>query len=546
MTARTSALSVFGTVLAFGPLRRLALCRIAFTGVEWGAYLSLIVYGYTNGGPAAASAMALIQMIPAALLAPILGAAGERRRPGRVLLVGYLALAAALAIIAAAILMDAPRWVVFAFAPLVGIGVTVPRPAEAALVPAVARTPGELTATNVVSGWMSSVSALVSPALTGLLIGAGGPGLALLALAGLILTAAIAVIPLPGPQPDPQPPGGEATSHVREQVRQIARNRAASLLVGLLAVQYILVGALDLLYVVLAITVLGMGEAGAGYLNAAFGAGAFLGASLTALLVARRRLAPALVGGILTAALALGVLGLYPTRFTAFALLGLAGVGRTVFDVTGRILLQRTVPPALLVQVFALIESLMSVGLAVGSLVVPILIGLSGARAALVGTGLLFVALIAVMWRRLWHVDAAADVPLVEIHLLRSLPIFAPLPPPAIEGLARALTPVTAGPGEVVMVEGEPGNRFYVVARGLVEVTLKGGHVADLGRGEGFGEIALLRDVPRTATVTAVEATDLYALEKAPFLIALTGHAPAGAAADEMMARRLSELEEIT
>ena len=113
MTARTGALSVFGTVLAFGPLRRLALCRIAFTGVEWGAYLSLIVYGYTHGGPAAASAMALIQMIPAALLAPILGAAGERRRPGRVLLVGYLALAAALAIIAAAILMDAPRWVVY-------------------------------------------------------------------------------------------------------------------------------------------------------------------------------------------------------------------------------------------------------------------------------------------------------------------------------------------------------------------------------------------------------------------------------------------------
>jgi hypothetical protein len=536
-------LGVFGTVLAFGPLCRLALSRIAFTGLEWGAYLSLILYGYLHGGAAVASAMALVQLIPAALLAPVLAAAGGRRRPGRVLLVAYLGLAAALALIGAAMLLDAPRWVVFVLAPLVGVGITVPRPAEAALLPALARTPGELTAANVVSGWMSSVSALAAPALTGVLIGLGGPGLAMVVLSTAILGAAIAVAPLPGSAP-PAPASSEgARTHIGKEIRQIRRNPAASLLVGVLAVQYILVGALDLLYVVLAVTVLGMGESGAGYLNAAFGAGAFIGASLTALLVARRRLAPALVGGILTAALALGILGLFPTVLTAFALIGLAGVGRTVFDVTGRILLQRAVPPALLVQVFALIESLMSVGLAIGAVVVPVLVGLSGARAALVGTGLLFVVLIGVMWRRLWRMDEAADVPQVEIHLLRSVSIFAPLPAPALEGLARALVPITAAPGEVVMAEGEPGDRFYVVARGEVEVTLAGRHVATLRHGDGFGEIALLRDVPRTATVTATVPTDLYALEKVPFLIALTGYAPAGTAADEMMDRRMRELE---
>ena len=127
----------------------------------------------------------------------------------------------------------------------------------------------------------------------------------------------------------------------------------------------------------------------------------------------RRRLAPALIGGILTPAAALGVLGIFPTVIGAYVLLTFAGLSRAVFDVTGRILLQRAAPPQVMGQVFALLESLMDAGLVVGAILVLVLVGLSGARAALVGTALLFFVLVALAWRRLRTIDDAADVPQV-------------------------------------------------------------------------------------------------------------------------------------
>jgi MFS family permease len=335
------------------------------------------------------------------------------------------------------------------------------------------------------------------------------------------------------------------TAEVRESVAAVWRVPAARTLVGVVGSQYILVGALDVLYVVLAITTLGIGESGAGYLNSAFGAGGLLGAAVTATLVARRRLAPALIAGILTAAFALGVLGVFPSVVGAFALITIAGLSRTVFDVTGRILLQRAAPPQVLGQVFALLESLMDAGLAVGAILVPVLVGLSGARAALVGTALLFFVLVAVAFRRLRTIDDSADVPQVQIRLLRSISIFSPLPAPELEGLARALVPVEAAAGSVLMTEGEAGDCFYAIADGEVRVSKGGTEVAVLRRGDGFGEIALIQDVPRTATVVALTDVSLYSLEKEPFILALTGHAPAARAAGDLVAQRLAELKTI-
>ena len=230
---------------------------------------------------------------------------------------------------------------------------------------------------------------------------------------------------------------------------------------------------------------------------------------IAALLVARRRLTPALAAGMVTAALALGALGVFPTVVGAFLLLALAGVGRAIMDVTGRILLQRAASPEVLANVFSVLESLMNAGLAIGSILVPVLVGVSGARAALIGTGLVFIVIMALSWRGLHLVDAAADVPHVEIRLLQSIPIFSRLPAPQLEGLARALTPVSYATGETVMREGEPGDFYCAVARGRMEVSHAGRVIAQLSRGEGFGEIALLEDVPRTATVTALEPTEV-------------------------------------
>lgn len=536
--------NVFGTALRNRSLLLLELSWLTFSGAEWGVWIALMVWAYTHGGAAATSLIVIVQMVPCILVAPYLGVLTDRRRAGRVLLVGYLVMGASMGGLAAAMAMGAPRFVIFIVAPVMNIALSIPRPAQASLLPSVVRSPLELTAANVVSGWMENASVLVAPALTGVLLGVGGPALAAAVFAALTLAAALMVVSIPGPRPlRNMEQRVSLTAEVRESVRAVSRVPAVRTLIGVVGSQYILVGALDVLYVVLAISVLGMGESGAGYLNSAFGAGGLIGAAVTATLVARRRLAPALIAGIVTAASALGLLGLSPTIVGAFVLLTVAGLGRAVFNVTGRILLQRAAPLGIIAQVFALLESLMDAGIVLGAIFVPVLVGLSGARAALLGTCILFVGLVALAWRRLRAIDDTADVPQVEIQLLRSMSIFAPLPAPELEGLARALVPVSAAAGETIISEGEPGNCFYAIADGEVRVTKHGSQVATLRRGDGFGEIALIEDVPRTATVVAVTAASLYSLEKESFIIALTGHAPAARAADDLVAKRLEELE---
>jgi hypothetical protein len=535
--------AVFGIAFRNRSLLRLELAYSAFCAAEWGVWVSLVVYAYGRGGATAAGAIAVVQLVPSVLLAPFIGALTDRRRAGRVLAVGYLLQAVATGAIALAIAADAPTAVVFCLAPLAYLTIAVPRPAQASLLPWVVHSPLELTAANVVSGWVASGSALIAPAATGALIALGGPALSTGVLAALCLCGAVAVLPLPGPAPatgaqDRTP----LVKQVGEAIRTVSRAPAVRLLVLLLAAQYVLVGALDILYAVLAIDVLGLGQSGTGYLNSAFGAGAVIGASAATLLVARRRIAPMLTLGIVVAALALAVLGVWPTVAAAFLLFAVVGVGRTLFDVTGRILLQRAAPPRTLAEVFALVESLMNVGLCIGVVLVPFLIAVSGVQLALLGTAALFLVLVAVTWSKLRALDAAADVPQVEIQLLASIPIFAPLPAPVLEGLARALAPVQVEAGEVIMREGEPGECYYAIAGGEVVVSHAAREVARLKRGDGFGEIALLDEVPRTATVAAVTRAQLYTLEKGPFVFAVTGHPAAERAAGELVTRRLDEL----
>ena len=540
----TSVAGVFGATMRNASLLRLELAFAAFNGAEMAVWICLLVYAYSVGGATAAGVMALVQLIPCIVLAPYIGALADRRRPGRVLLVGYLVQAAAMAAVASAMALDVPAWVVFALAPVINLGITVPRPAQSALLPSIVRRPLELTAANVVSSWAENGSVLVAPAIAGVLLGIGGPQLAVAFLAVLSGVAAILVIPVPGPPPIATTEAVVSlTAQVGAGISAVRCEPATRLLVGILGSQYMLVGALDVLYVVLAISLLGLGEGGAAYLNAAFGAGGLVGAALTAGLVARRRLAPALAAGVVTAALALAVLGLNPTVAGAFLLVAVAGMGRAVLDVTGRILLQRAAPPEVLADVFSLLESLMNVGLALGCTIVPVLVGLSGPRVALIGTATLFIVIVAATWRQLRAVDAAADMPHVEIRLLQSIPIFSRLPAPQLEGLARALEPVAYDAGETVMCEGDVGDFYCAIVEGEVEVTHAGHSVAHLTRGEGFGEIALIDEVRRTATVTTTKPTEVYCLHKAPFILALTGHATAKNIASSVVAGRRDELQ---
>jgi MFS family permease len=316
--------------------------------------------------------------------------------------------------------------------------------------------------------------------------------------------------------------------------------------VVLLMGEFLLIGALDILFVVLAIDVLGLGQGWAGYFNGAFGAGGVLGGFVAMTLVGRRQLAPPIALGVLMFGTAFVVIALWPSTLVAVLLVALSGAGRVLFDVGCRTLLQRTTPSEVLGRVFGVLEGVVMAGLALGSLLIPPLVALDGSRAALIGSGLLLPVLAALLARRVIAVDRGAKVPVVEIALLRSMPLFAPLPAPAIEGVARALEPLEVPAGSVLIQIGEEGDRFYVIADGELEVSRDGVTLARLRRGAGFGEIALLEDVPRTATVTAVTDAFLYTLEKAAFVTAVTGHAPAAQAASALVIERRRDLARIT
>jgi hypothetical protein len=545
MATVRDALAVFQLAARNRQLVRVGVSFAAFCAVQTGVWLALLVYAYRAGGAGAASAIALVQLLPGVVLSPFLASLSERWRPARVLAGGYLALAASAGVLALVMALDGPTALVFALAPIVNLALCIPRPAQATMLPGVVESPEELAAANGAQAWIESVSMITAPLLVAVLLRLDGPALATGATAIVALVAAVCIAPVRGPDSFTTEGGAIAGvgSSVMTSARVVAANRPVLLLLLVMAAQYAIVGALDLLFVVLAINVLGMGQAGAGYLTAAFGAGGLAAAIVTAALIGRRRLAPALVGGAALASVSLIALAALPPVAGAFLLVAAAGLGRTVLDVTGRTLLQRTTPPTVLAGVFGILESLLNAGLAVGSLLVPLLIWLGGVQAALIGTAGLLIVLLVITGRRLWIVDSQADVPLTEIYLLRSIPLFAGLPAPAVETLARSLERLHLPGGSVLIRQGDPGDRYYAIGRGELSVFQNGHELATLSRGDGVGEIALLRDTPRTATVVACGAAEVYALERDLFLLAVTGHASAARSANAVVELRLSELE---
>jgi MFS family permease len=310
-------------------------------------------------------------------------------------------------------------------------------------------------------------------------------------------------------------------------------------MLALLTADAIVIGALDLLVVILAIAVLGRQPGWAGYLQFAFGVGALLAATMSAVLVGRRLggpiLAAALAFSVALAAVASG-LGLAGT----VALLAVAGAGHSLLAVATRTLLQRSVPPHLIGRIFGLLEGLTMAGLALGALLVPALAHLGGSRLAVLGVAAVLPLAAAAGGRAVFRVDGGTAVPVVEITLLRSLPLFAELPAPAIEGLAASLRPVQLSAGAVLIRQGDPGDAYFAIAAGELDAEQDGRFLGRYGRGEGVGEIALLRAVPRTATVTAHTAATVYRLDRDLFLTAVLGHAPTRRQAEGIAAARLA------
>ncbi len=532
--------SVIGTVFSNRELRAVMLGFAGFNALEWGTWITMIVYAYDQGGATTAGVVAFAQLVPAALFAPVASVLGDRYRPGRVLAFGYLVQGMTVLATAAALFADAEPLFVYVVGGTASVAMTLSRPAQSALVPMLARSAQELTAANVVSGWVESVTVLVAPAVAGVLLGVYGAGTAFLVFGFVALIAFALVLGVPGPRPSGERETAGAFTELAAGIGLLRREREPRILVLLLGVQFVGIGALDVLYAELAIGALDAGDAWAGYLNAAFGAGGAIGIAATVALVGRRRLITPLTFGLGIWATSLLILAIAPTKAAALLLLAAAGVGRTLADVAGRTLLQRSAPSDLLARVFGLLEGLSMAGLALGSLLVPVLVALGGTTAALVGVAAILPLGALLAGGHLREIDRKADIPVVEIGLLRSIPLFAPLRAHTLESVARGLVSVEVAAGVAIVEQGASGDRWYAIADGRLEVRRDGRVLAELGRGQAFGEIALMREVPRTATVTALTDCSLYSLGKDEFLEAITGHPRVAADTERLVQEHLA------
>ena len=531
----------FRDVFANPALRRLQLAFAGSMVGTWAYGIAVIVYAYEQDGATAVGVVGMARWVAAAVASPFLGLLGDRYDRRWVMAASDVVRAVLIGLAAVAVYVDAPSLVVYVFAGLVSVASTAFRPAEAALVPRLARTPEELTAANVSASTIESVGSFGGPAIGGLLLAAQGPATVFVVTAASLVWSAILIARIPPvAEPEAEKADGEP---IRDEllagVRTIARDRRLRLVVGLFSMQTFVDGMLSVLIVVLALEFLDAGSAGVGFLNSAVGIGGLLGAVAAAALVGRARLAGNFGAGIFIWGVPLALVAVWPNQAFALVLLALVGIGNTLVDVSGMTLLQRAAPEDVLARVFGVLESLLLLTTALGALIAPFLLEWLGTRGALIVAGAVLPVLVVPAWPRLAAIDRASAIPVERLELLRLNAIFAPLPPPALEQLAEALDEVDVAGGTEVVRQGEPGEQFYLVAEGTLEVYVDGEQVATLGRGDSFGEIALLRNVPRTATVRTREAVRLYTLERESFISAVTGSGPSLFAAEGVIGTRL-------
>jgi MFS family permease len=544
----SESFSAFGRVFSNPDLRRVELAFAGSILGYWAYGVAIAVFAYRAGGASAVGLITMLRMVPSGIAAPFAAIVGDRFPRRAVMFLSDLLRAVALGVMAVAALTDLSSLIVYVLAVFVALVSTVFGPAQAALLPTLVKTPDELASANATSSTIESVGMFGGPAIAGLLLGITRPGVVFIVTAGTFLWSAynVARISKEG-VPERRETETESAAGVVHELsagfRAILADSRLRLLVGLLSLQTLVAGALGVLIVVTALDQLDLGTSGVGYLNSAIGIGGLVGGLAAISLLGQRKLGTRFAFGILLWGLPLALIGVLPDVALAITLLVVVGVGNTLVDVAAITLLQRGVADEVLSRVFGVLEGIIVGTIGIGALLAPLLIDVLGIRGALIATGASLPVAALLTWRQLAQIDAEAPVPERPLQLFGSIPMFGPLPEPVLQQLALAAVPVQAKTGEQIIRQGDVGDRFYVISDGRVSVAADGGGaMAELEPGGYFGEIALLRDVPRTATVTALTDVDLYALERDDFLGAVTGHAASARAADAVIGTRLASL----
>lgn len=525
-------------------LRRLNLALAGSVIGDWAQGVAFSVYAYQQGGATMVGAFAVVRYLSAAVFGPLVSVLADRFDRRRLMMISDLARFALALVGALLIFAEAPILAVFALYLLTALGGLVFRPAQSALLPSLATSPGELTAANATSLTIHSMAFFVGPAIAGVLLALTNAGWVFTFNALTFLWSSWMVFGIHPPAPTPDEiaegassasPAGEATGEAAEEVggglfagvgdgyRTIFGSRHLRLLVLLYVAQTVVAGASAVYEVAIALDLLDLGDSGLGLLGMGLGIGGVAGGALALLMAQRGRLARDFGVGVVLWAAPLLLVSIWPSVVTALVAMAAIGLGNSIVDVNAETIIQRLTPDAVMGRVFGALDSAAVGGMALGSLLMPLLINTIGLRWGLTVIGVVVPLLVLLAMRGLTAIDRVALAP-EGLGLLRRVPMLAVLPESLLERLARTSSMVHVTTGSTVFLQGDHGDRFYVVEQGTLDVLIDGATVAHVGPGESFGELALLRDVPRAATVTAVADSVLRSIDRRHFLPAVTGH----------------------
>lgn len=527
-----------GRVFRNPGLRRLELALLGSTMGHWTYVVGLTVYAYDQGGTTAVGVISVLRLLPAAVASPFLATLADRYPRARVMITADAIRAGLMVIAALVIATEGPSLIVYAVVILTGLVGVVFRPAQAALLPGLAANPGELSAANVAASTLEAIATFAGPAIGGIILALWNVEAVFGLNALWFLSSAAILLGLRAPAPADAPldehgnrPGFR--SEFSKGLRAVASDRDVATVTALYAAQAFVAGTLNVLIVLVALELVDAGEAGVGYLNAAVGIGGFVGGFAALVLATRGRLAADFGFGVILFGVPFVLVGAFVSFPIALIAFAVVGIGNSIADIAALTLFQRIVADQVLGRVLGVLEGILLGAIGLGGLAAPLCIALFGARASLFAAGLLLPTAAILAARRLASIDRTTTAP-SSVGLLRGVPLLGVLPEPVLEFLAASSTRIELDAGEVILREGESGDRFYVIERGEVEILGR-----SFGPGEAFGEIALLRDIPRTATATALTAVSLVALERESFVPAVTGHESAHATARELVAARL-------
>ncbi len=535
------AVAALRTTLEDPDLRRLTIAWFTVIAGKWAFLVSTLVAAYEAGGTVAVGLLGLARFLVPTLTSPFAGLPTVRWQPEAVLRTVNAIRTVAIGLAVVVVALDLPIQLLFLVVAIeAGVG-AFSRPLHMALLPAVARTPTQLIAANVTSSAAEGLGTFVGPAMAGLLLVASGPLGTTLAVFAIYAVGVSAIASLHVPAVGRSDTSARAVlGQLSAGVRALAALPGPRFIVLGLGLQTFVRGLLTVLVVVAAIELLGMGEPGVGALNAAMGLGGLLGAVVAIALTGRERLSPAFLLALAGWGAPIAVIGLVVHPLVALGALFAVGVSNALIDVSGFTLIQRMTPNASRISVLGLIDSVANGGVAIGGIVAPVLIEVLGIRDALIASGLIL-PIVAILFSPVLRGMPEGGVGGARrVELIRGDPLFAPLSLATVEHLAAALSPVAFDDGAWLMREGQPGTDYILIDTGSAEVSQGGQVLRTLGPGSGAGEIALMREVPRTASIRAVGPVTAFSLGRADFLEAVTGHVASRAVATSRVDARLA------